>query len=166
MQESLELARRLGERLLAAGESVAAAESCTGGMIAAALTDIAGSSAWFGYGVVTYSNEAKQRLLQVEGDVLREHGAVSEAVVRQMAAGALRLSGADWSVAVSGVAGPGGGTAAKPVGLVWFGIAGPDGWSEAFSCRFDGDRAQVRAQTVIRALQRLDELVAGRGRAA
>ncbi|MGR2678853.1 CinA family protein [Chromobacterium haemolyticum] len=166
MKESLELARRLGERLLAAGESVAAAESCTGGMIAAALTDIAGSSAWFGYGVVTYSNEAKQGLLKVEDSALREHGAVSEAVVRQMAAGVQSLSGADWSVAVSGVAGPGGGTAAKPVGLVWFGIAGPDGWNEAFSCRFDGDRGQVRTQTVMRALQRLDELVAERSRLA
>ena len=97
---------------------------------------------------------------------MREHGAVSEAVVRQMAVGARKLSGADWSVAVSGVAGPGGGTAAKPVGLVWFGLAGADGWSEAFSCRFDGDRAQVRAQTVIRALQRLDELLAARSRSA
>ena len=163
MQESLELARRLGERLLAAGESVAAAESCTGGMIAAALTDIAGSSAWFGYGVVTYSNEAKQRLLQVDERALREHGAVSEAVVRQMAAGARKLSGADWAWRCPASPAP---AAARrpPVGLVWFGLAGPDGWSEAFSCRFDGDRAQVRAQTVIRALQRLDELLAARSR--
>ncbi|BBF85599.1 protein YdeJ [Aquitalea magnusonii] len=142
------LAARLGERLMQRGEWIATAESCTGGMIAASLTDVAGSSAWFGYGMVSYSNQAKQDLLGVRAATLEAHGAVSEAVVREMAAGARERAGADWAVAVSGIAGPGGGSAAKPVGTVWLAIAGPDGTGRAFVCCFPGDRAAVRSQTV------------------
>jgi len=149
------LARRLGELLLERAQSVATAESCTGGMIAAALTDIAGSSAWFGYGMVSYSNQAKQDLLGVHAATLTEHGAVSEAVVREMAAGARARAGADWAIAVSGIAGPGGGSASKPVGTVWVGLAGPEGVGQAFVCHLDGDRAAVRQQTVQIALGRL-----------
>lgn len=122
MQILEELVAALAQRLLDRGETVSVAESCTGGMIASALTDLAGSSAWFGYGFVTYSNEAKQALLGVSVESLRRHGAVSEAVVREMAAGARAKSGAAWSLAVSGIAGPGGGTAEKPVGTVWVGL--------------------------------------------
>ncbi|MBV8048282.1 MAG: nicotinamide-nucleotide amidase [Paludibacterium sp.] len=149
------LARRLGEALRARGETVATAESCTGGMISAALTDIAGSSDWFGYGFVTYSNQAKQDMLGVRVETLAAAGAVSERTVREMAAGALRRAGAHWAVAVSGVAGPGGGSPDKPVGMVWFALAGAGGECEAFVCHFDGDRAAVRRQTVERALSRL-----------
>jgi nicotinamide-nucleotide amidase len=154
------LSRRLGERLKTRGETVATAESCTGGMISAALTDIAGSSDWFGYGFVTYSNQAKQDLLGVAAETLREVGAVSERTVREMAAGALRRSAAHWSVAVSGIAGPAGGSADKPVGTVWFAFAGVDGASQAFVRRFDGDRAAVRRQTVETALSHLITLLA------
>ncbi|HJV05858.1 MAG TPA: nicotinamide-nucleotide amidohydrolase family protein [Chromobacteriaceae bacterium] len=155
MVDNIQLAACVGASLLARGESVCTAESCTGGLIASALTEVSGSSAWFGYGVVTYSNDAKQRLLGAQSAALQEHGAVSEAVVRQMVAGACRLSGADWAVAVSGVAGPSGGTPEKPVGTVWFALQGPDGRAEAFVRHFSGDRYQVRQQTVTTALQAL-----------
>ena len=158
-KQAAALAAQLGQLLLARGETVATAESCTGGMIAAALTDIAGSSAWFGYGLVSYSNEAKQDLLGVGAATLADHGAVSEAVVRQMAAGARKRAAADWAVAVSGIAGPGGGSPAKPVGTVWLALAGPDGLSQAFVCHFAGDRAAVRQQTVLTALDRLLRLI-------
>ncbi|KZE27340.1 CinA family protein [Crenobacter luteus] len=153
------LARALGQRLAARGESVTTAESCTGGRIAGAITDVAGSSGWFGYGFVSYSNEAKQRLLGVSAATLAGHGAVSAATVAEMAAGALRESGADWAVAVSGVAGPGGGSVDKPVGLVWFGLAQRGGVEKVFSRRFGGDRAAVRAATVEVALAALVEAV-------
>ena len=133
---------------------MAAAESCTGGMIAAACTDLAGSSAWFERGFVTYSNEAKTELLGVDAELIARHGAVSEEVARAMAAGALSRSRAQVSVAVTGVAGPTGGSAAKPVGTVWFGFALP-GQVLAEVRHFGGDRAAVRAATVQHALQRL-----------
>lgn len=135
------------------------AESCTGGLIAGACTDLSGSSAWFERGFVTYSNEAKHELLGVDMAVIERHGAVSEEVARAMAAGALAHSRAQLAVAVTGVAGPTGGTAAKPVGLVWFGWAGPDGVG-AESMNFAGDRAAVRAATVRHALQKLLEMSA------
>jgi nicotinamide-nucleotide amidase len=133
---------------------LATAESCTGGMIAAACTDLAGSSAWFERGFVTYSNEAKTDLLGVDAALIAAQGAVSQAVVEAMAAGAVARSKAQVSVAVTGVAGPGGGTPGKPVGTVWF------GWSVGGHVRserrqFDGDRAEVRAATVQHALQTL-----------
>lgn len=155
------LAARVGALLQQRGETVATAESCTGGMIAAVLTDIAGSSAWFGYGMVSYSNQAKQDLLGVSAATLEAHGAVSEAVVREMAAGARKRAAADWAVAVSGIAGPGGGTAAKPVGTVWLALAGPDAVLTAFVRHFDGDRTAVREQTVQAALMALLDAAQG-----
>ncbi|MBE7420180.1 MAG: CinA family protein [Ideonella sp.] len=149
----------LADALRARGARMACAESCSGGMIAAACTDLAGSSDWFERGIVSYSNEAKVALLGVPRALLDTHGAVSEPVARAMAAGVLASSGTDLAVAVTGVAGPGGGSAAKPVGTVWFGFAlrRADGGVELSSerCRFDGDRVQVRAATVTHALQGL-----------
>ena len=130
---------------------MATAESCTGGLIAGACTDLAGSSAWFERGFVTYSNAAKIELLGVDAALINTHGAVSEAVARAMASGALQRSHAQVSVAVTGVAGPTGGSADKPVGTVWFGWATPAGVSAEHQ-RFDGDRAAVRQATVAHAL--------------
>lgn len=151
-----ELAAEVVAGLAAAGRTVATAESCTGGWIAKALTDVAGSSAVFGFGVVSYSNDAKQALLGVAAETLAAHGAVSEAVVAEMARGAVERSGADAAVAVSGIAGPGGGTADKPVGTVWFALATRN--SSEFTIatdrqRFDGDRNTVRRLSVIHALE-------------
>src|SRR6185437_17070499 len=117
------LSERVGQKLRAAGRRLVTAESCTGGWVAKACTDVAGSSQWFECGFVTYSNAAKVRDLGVAELTLSTHGAVSEPTVREMAAGALRVSGADIAVAISGIAGPDGGTPTKPVGTVWFGLA-------------------------------------------
>ncbi len=141
----------LAQKLQKTGWMMATAESCTGGLIAGACTDLSGSSAWFERGFVTYSNAAKTELLGVDAALIEMHGAVSEAVARAMAAGALAHSKAQVSVAVTGVAGPTGGSADKPVGTVWF------GWCvngvTATECRhFDGDRAAVRQATVAHAL--------------
>ena len=152
------LCARLAQRLLARGWMLATAESCTGGMIAAACTDLSGSSNWFERGFVTYSNEAKADLLGVDPSLIARHGAVSEVVARAMAFGAVRHSRAQVSVAVTGVAGPTGGSAEKPVGTVWFGFQ-VDGQLTSELRRFDGDRAAVRAATVQHALQRLIELL-------
>ena len=140
---------------------LATAESCTGGMIAAACTDLAGSSSWFERGFVTYSNAAKTEALGVDADLIAAEGAVSEAVVRAMALGALQHSHAQVAVAVTGVAGPTGGSAAKPVGTVWFGFAlAPSPGQLVSELRvFEGDRAAVRQATVHHALQRLAELM-------
>lgn len=134
------------------------AESCTGGMIAAACTDLAGSSDWFERGFVTYSNDAKTELLDVQAQLLLSEGAVSEAVARAMVRGALAHSHAQVAVAVTGVAGPTGGSPAKPVGTVWFGFALP-GQVITEKRHFDGNRAQVRAATVRHAFTRLVELL-------
>ena len=149
------LARRAGERLLAAQLRVVLAESCTGGWVAKVLTDVAGSSQWFERGYVTYSNAAKQEALGVRAATLVTHGAVSGPTARQMATGALRASGADIAVAISGVAGPDGGTPDKPVGLVWFGVARRvDGTAASEeSRRFTGDREAVRRAAVAHALE-------------
>jgi nicotinamide-nucleotide amidase len=160
------LADALVAELIDRGVSVATAESCTGGWIAKALTDIAGSSAAFGYGVVSYSNDAKASLLGVDADTLARHGAVSEAVVEEMASGVLRLSGADMAVAVSGIAGPDGGTGEKPVGTVWCAWAQSNSNGARIDAErrvFAGDRESVRAQTVIWALQGLRERLHQRG---
>jgi nicotinamide-nucleotide amidase len=149
------LAETLVRELIERSCTVATAESCTGGWIAKALTDVSGSSQCFGYGIVSYSNEAKQALLDVRADSLAADGAVSESVVRQMATGVLGLSGADLGVAVSGVAGPDGGTPEKPVGTVWFAWATAGGEPAAECRHFTGDRESVRAQTVVYALRRL-----------
>ena len=139
---------------------MATAESCTGGLIAAACTDLSGSSNWFERGFVTYSNAAKTELLGVPAALIAAHGAVSEPVVRAMAGGAVARSRAQVAVAVTGVAGPTGGSADKPVGTVWFGFALP-GQLVTETRRFEGDRAAVRVATVAHALQRLEELVRG-----
>jgi nicotinamide-nucleotide amidase len=148
------LARLLLEKKL----QLVTAESCTGGLIAAACTDLAGSSAWFERGFVTYSNDAKIELLAVEERLLRRAGAVCEGVARAMVTGALAHSKAQVAVAVTGVAGPTGGSASKPVGTVWFGFAVP-GQVVTERCHFDGDRTAVRAATVQHAFTRLLELL-------
>ncbi len=155
---TMELSRQLADRLLAKQLKLVTAESCTGGMIAAACTDLAGSSAWFERGFVTYSNEAKHELLGVEERILRRAGAVCEGVARAMAEGALANSKAQVAVAVTGVAGPTGGSPSKPVGTVWFGFAVP-GQVITEKCLFAGDRAAVRAATVRHAFTRLLELL-------
>jgi len=153
------LCAQLAGRLQARGWMLATAESCTGGLIAAACTDLSGSSNWFERGFVTYSNEAKTEMLGVDPALIAQHGAVSEVVARAMAFGAVRNSRAVVSVAVTGVAGPTGGTPQKPVGMVWFGFQ-VDGRLTSETRHFDGDRAAVRAGTVVHALRRLLELVA------
>lgn len=146
------IARQVGERLVALALMTVTAESCTGGWVAKVLTDVPGSSAWVDRGFVTYSNAAKEEMLGVEPRTLSRDGAVSEAVVREMALGALARSRAQVAVAISGIAGPGGGTAAKPVGTVWlaWGLAG--GRVDACCHHFPGDREAVRAQAVRAAL--------------
>ncbi len=152
--DSLAPVEQLAAQLLRRHWMLATAESCTGGLIAGACTDLSGSSNWFERGFVTYSNAAKTELLGVPAPLITQHGAVSEAVARAMAEGALRHSAAQLAVAVTGVAGPTGGTADKPVGLVWFGFALP-GQVLTEKMQFPGDRAAVRAATVRHALSRL-----------
>ena len=152
------LFERLAHALLARGWMLATAESCTGGLIAAACTDLSGSSQWFERGFVTYSNEAKQELLGVDPALIAQHGAVSEVVARAMAFGAVRHSRARVGVAVTGIAGPTGGNPQKPVGTVWFGFQ-VDGRLTSETRRFDGDRAAIRASALRHALQRLLELL-------
>ncbi|MDO9358465.1 MAG: CinA family protein [Polaromonas sp.] len=147
-------AGRVAGLLLKRRELLATAESCTGGLIAAACTDLAGSSAWFERGFITYSNDAKTELLGVDAALIARHGAVSEEVVRAMVQGAVVRSRAQVAVAVTGVAGPTGGSRAKPVGTVWFGFL-VDGETTSEIMRFDGDRAAVRHATLQHALQRL-----------
>lgn len=148
--------RRLAAALRARGWFLSTAESCTGGLIAAACTALAGSSEWFERGHVTYSNAAKARVLGVDPGLIRQHGAVSEAVARAMAQGALARAPVQLALAVTGVAGPGGGTPDKPVGTVWLALADADG-VQAECLRLEGDRGAVRAQTVARALAMLCE---------
>lgn len=153
------LAVQLGEKLLSRRLTVTCAESCTGGGIASAITDVPGSSQWFHAGFVTYANQSKQQLLNVPAGVLLAEGAVSKSVVELMALGALKSSDADIAVAVSGVAGPGGGSKEKPVGLVWFCWAKRSGENvsvmEAQSFQFNGERSSVRAAAIEQALKGL-----------
>jgi len=161
-----ELAQRAVRSLADSKLTVTTAESCTGGWIAKCLTDVDGSSAVFGQGIVSYSNDAKTRMLGVTDSSLAVHGAVSEAVVREMAEGALRSDGADYAVAVTGIAGPSGASEEKPVGTVWFGWAGRKDNRAAVTVachRFDGDRESVRRQTVQQALEGLLARVEGDG---
>jgi len=149
------LAVRVAERLQGAGRRLVVAESCTGGWVAKACTDLPGSSRWFLGGVVTYSDDLKMELLGVSADALRQQGAVSQAVVRDMAVGALERLGGDVSVAVSGIAGPDGGVAGKPVGTVWFAwaVRHADQLEVRTALeRFDGDREAIRRQAVACAL--------------
>ena len=148
----------LADLLLKKELRLVTAESCTGGLISAACTDLAGSSAWFDRGFVTYSNDAKMELLDVEARLLQRAGAVCEGVARAMVLGALAHSHAQVAVAVTGVAGPTGGSPSKPVGTVWFGFAVP-GQVVTEKCLFAGDRAQVRAATVHHAFTRLVALL-------
>ena len=159
MTESL--VQQIGTQLQAQQSQLCTAESCTGGLIAAACTDVPGASAWFDRGFVTYSNEAKIALLDVAPELIKTEGAVSQACAEAMALGACRNSCANWSVATTGIAGPDGGTKTKPVGLVWFAIASADQvWS--FCQQFSGDRAQVRQQATLAALTALQERVDAR----
>lgn len=144
----------LGQALRAKGWRLATAESCTGGLIAAACTALAGSSDWFERGFVSYSNAAKREQLGVDAGLLAAHGAVSSAVACAMAAGALAHSRADLAIAVTGIAGPGGAAPGKPVGTVWLALAQRGGTPRAERLDLTGDRASVRAQTVTVALQR------------
>ncbi|MFK7996580.1 MAG: CinA family protein [Granulosicoccus sp.] len=162
------LAVELGSKLESARLYMTTAESCTGGLVAAAITEVAGSSGWFERGVVTYSNEAKQALLGVDPSIFAQHGAVSEACVRAMANGALQCTGADVALSVSGIAGPGGATPGKPVGTVWIGWAirclatsekhgdtstNLDVSTDARVFTFSGDRRFVRQQAVYQGLR-------------
>lgn len=151
------LAQQLGERLLARGWVVGTAESCTGGLLAAAITDIPGSSLWFQEGLVTYANSSKQRLLDVAADNLARFGAVSQQVVESMAAGVL-ARGADVAIATSGIAGPDGGSADKPVGTVWLGW-GFEGRVYSARHSIQGDRQMVRERATVEALQGLLSLL-------
>ena len=158
-----QLAIRAGNKLRDERLTLATAESCTGGMVAAAITDISGSSAWFDRGFVTYSNQAKTEMIGVPADMIDKHGAVSEPVAKAMAEGALRNSRAQVSLSITGVAGPGGGTETKPVGMVSF------AWSNRLHTsvetqNFKGDRDQVRTQAAIHALRGLLELLDRRER--
>ena len=153
------LAEAVGHRLLARQALVATAESCTGGWIAQVLTSVPGSSLWFDRGFVTYSNQAKQEMLGVAPETLAAHGAVSAPVVAEMAAGALNHSQARFAVAVSGVAGPGGGSEDKPVGTVYLAWAGRDQAPLIQRRQFAGDREEIRRQTVRVALEHLIELL-------
>jgi nicotinamide-nucleotide amidase len=157
-QETLDLAERALAACRARGLKIATAESCTGGLIAAAFTHIAGSSDVFERGFVTYSNEAKSACLGVPPDLIATHGAVSEPVARAMAWGVLNVSPADLAISVTGIAGPGGGSVEKPVGLVWFGYARRGRECRTASHIFAGDRSLIRAQAVRFALDFLEKL--------
>lgn len=152
------LCEQVADLLLKKGWFLATAESCTGGLIAATCTDLAGSSTWFERGFVSYSNAAKTELLGVDSELIATEGAVSEPVVSAMARGALAHSSAQVAIAVTGVAGPSGGSAAKPVGTVWFGWATPAGVVTEM-LRFEGNRRAVREATVHHALKRLLSLL-------
>jgi len=166
-QDLYQLAEEVGSSLRAAGWRIVTAESCTAGWIAKALTDVPGSSQWVDSGYVTYSNAAKMRDVGVSERTLSEHGAVSEATVREMANGAQRVTGVETAIAVSGIAGPDGGTVEKPVGTVWFAVATPEARQAATLCEvqhFTGDREEVRRRSVDHALRlALRLLQAGRG---
>jgi len=158
-QSLAQLAEHLGCALTLRGWRVATAESCTGGGVAAAITSVPGSSSWFEYGVVSYGNNAKQQLLGVSPQSLEQYGAVSEAVVKEMAAGVLALAGANIAVAISGIAGPDGGSEAKPVGTVWFAWVASTG-DEIISCQhFSGTRQDIQQQAVVYALEGLLSLL-------
>lgn len=153
------IVEQLAELLIKRNKKLTIAESCTGGWIAKVLTDLAGSSVWFERGFVTYSNQAKHEMLGVAEATIERYGAVSRETVAEMAAGALKNSHADFSLSVSGIAGPGGGSEDKPVGLVWFAWADKEGAISSAKNIFSGDRDEVRKQAVIFALIRLINLL-------
>ena len=153
--ELMQLSEQVGQALKARGATVTTAESCTGGWVAKVITDIAGSSAWFERGFVTYSNEAKAQMIGVREETLAQHGAVSEPVVVEMAIGALKAARADYAVSISGIAGPDGGSEEKPVGTVGFAFATARGEGITRRECFSGDRDAVRRQATAYALQTL-----------
>ncbi|MEF5483102.1 nicotinamide-nucleotide amidase [Escherichia coli] len=153
--ELMQLSEQVGQALKVRGATVTTAESCTGGWVAKVITDIAGSSAWFERGFVTYSNEAKAQMIGVREETLAQHGAVSEPVVVEMAIGALKAARADYAVSISGIAGPDGGSEEKPVGIVWFAFATARGEGITRRECFSGDRDAVRRQATAYALQTL-----------
>ena len=153
--ELLALSSQVGQALLRSKATVCAAESCTGGLLLSTLTDVAGSSAYVPGGLVTYSNDAKMRLLQVREETLIAHGAVSEATAGEMARGALRLYECDYALSVTGIAGPGGGTAQKPVGLTCIGLAGPGGLLRVERHNWPSDRVANKRLSVAAALRLL-----------
>lgn len=153
VSESYNLAQQLGRNLLSRGWKVGTAESCTGGLLAAAITAIPGSSGWFEEGLITYANMSKQRLLGVNSTILENYGAVSQQAVEAMVAGVLQR-GADLAVATSGIAGPDGGSADKPVGTVWI-AWGSGGEVCSSKCLFSGDRSSIREQATLYALKQL-----------
>jgi nicotinamide-nucleotide amidase len=157
-ENCLQLSQQIGEILLRKNWTLSTAESCTGGGLSSAITAIPGSSQWFGYGWVTYANEAKQKLLNVSSKTLEEYGAVSEQVVLEMVDGALKISGSNIAVAISGIAGPTGGTVEKPVGSVWFAFASVHHKLTKFQL-FQGDRLSVQSQAVGAALEGLLDLL-------
>jgi nicotinamide-nucleotide amidase len=160
MSETLDiLSHALGQRLAAAGLRLATAESCTGGWLAKVVTDIPGSSGWLDRGFVVYSNAAKTEMLGVDAGTIATEGAVSEPVARAMAVGALARSDAQIAIAITGIAGPEGGSDDKPVGTVWFAWAFADGEVSAQRLQFAGNREEVRHQSVRVALERLSELL-------
>jgi nicotinamide-nucleotide amidase len=154
-----ELAVAVGKQLQTRQWLLAIAESCTGGWVASMITSVAGSSQWFDRGFVTYSDAAKKEMLGVRNETLVAHGAVSQQVVREMAEGALRHSHAQVSLAITGIAGPGGGTVEKPVGFVWFAWAGRYLATQTEVQHFYGDRQEIRRQAVVLALTRISELL-------
>ena len=158
-EELHQLAVELGDKLCARGWMLATAESCTGGWVGQLITSLAGSSHWYERGFITYANAAKIEMLGVPPETLEAHGAVSEETAMAMAAGALRHSHAQATLAISGIAGPGGGTPQKPVGLVCYGWALADGTLMSSTCRLDGDREEIRSRAVAAALRGLIELV-------
>ncbi len=158
-EELQQLATELGDRLRARGWMLATAESCTGGWVGQLLTSLPGSSTWYERGFITYANAAKQEMLGVPAEMLETCGAVSEETASAMAAGALKHSHAQAALAISGIAGPGGGTPQKPVGLVCYGWALADGTVMSSTCRLDGDREEIRSRAVAAALRGLIDLV-------
>lgn len=148
-----ELAAQLGQILKERGLMLALAESCTGGMVAQAVTSVAGSSAWFDRGFVTYSNAAKIEMLGIAENTLTQYGAVSEETAREMALGAIKHSHANLTVAITGIAGPDGGSETKPVGTVSFAWANTDGMVDSKTCHFAGNRKQIRQQAAQTALK-------------
>ena len=159
-EELNQLAIELGDKLRARGWMLATAESCTGGWVGHLVTAIPGSSTWYERGFITYTNDAKIEMLGVPGELLATHGAVSEEVASAMAAGALAHSHAQAALAISGIAGPGGGTPQKPVGLVCYGWALADGTLMSSTCRLDGDREEIRSRAVAAAMRGLIDLIA------
>ncbi|ENM5883126.1 nicotinamide-nucleotide amidase [Vibrio metoecus] len=155
MRTPLLMSQQLGLLLAKQQQILTTAESCTGGGVAYWVTEVAGSSAWFDRSFVTYSNEAKQEMIGVREATLQQFGAVSEQTVEEMALGALLHSKATLAAAISGIAGPGGGSAEKPVGTVCFGFASVQGWLKVETCHFAGDREQVRQQAIKHVLQSL-----------